>query len=249
MNYELLDINIELYKQDFKVIIPVVGGLIAYMIFWFTQKSQTLKQKFLEKHGADRGSAKFIIFTRYIGGLSMGVLPALAYIIAFPETKLSQLGMGFNMETMLATLLWSIGLSIAVIPMVRFNAKKPYHQMYYPQIRAKEWDNKMLRSNLALWVFYLLGYEFLFRGVLLFPLVESIGLWPAIAVNICMYTATHIPHGREITIGTIPLAIVLCLLSVQTGTIWIAFLVHTTIAWTNSLSALRLNPGMKIVKK
>ncbi len=110
-------------------------------------------------------------------------------------------------------------------------------------------EYKMVRGNLAVWAVYLLGYEFLFRGVLLFPLVVEIGLWPAIAVNIALYKGTHIPYGLKITLGSIPLSIVLCLLSVQTGTIWIAFFVHTTIAWTNSLTALKHNPEMKIVKE
>ena len=118
----------------------------------------------------------------------------------------------------------------------------------YPQIRAGEWDLKMVIGNLSAWAFYLLGYEFLFRGLLLFPLVAEIGLWPAIAINIGLYSATHIPKGLSETIGAIPLSIVLCLLSVQTGTIWIAFFVHLAIAWTNTSVALKHNPDMRFVK-
>ena len=249
MTYEVLNIDLVLNRQDLRVFIPVVGGLIGFIIFWFTQKSIKVKQKFLNKHGADQGYAKFIMFTRYLGGFSMGVLPAVAFLIAFPDTSLSQLGLGLYKETLLATILWTVGLSAVLIPLVSFNARKPKNLINYPQIRAREWNSKMVRGNLAVWVVYLLGYEFLFRGVLLFPLVEEIGLWPAIAVNICMYSGTHIPHGREVTIGTIPLSIVFCLLSVQTGTIWIAFFVHIAIAWTNTLTALKHNPEMKIVKK
>ena len=245
----MFDIDIGLNQQNLRVFIPVVGCLIGFVIFWFTQKSDRVKQKFLNKHGTDQGYAKFIMFTRYLGGFSMGVLPAAAFLIAFPDTSLSQLGLGLYEETLLATFIWSIGLSAVMIPLVSFSARKPKHLVNYPQIRAREWNSKMVRGNLAVWAVYLLGYEFLFRGVLLFPLVEEIGLWPAIAVNIGMYTGTHIPYGLKITIGTIPLSIVLCLLSVQTGTIWIAFFVHTTIAWTNSLTALKHNPEMKIVKK
>ena len=249
MIYKLLDVDMVLYRQDLKIIIPVVVGLIGLMIFWFTQTSQKFKQKFLNKYGEDQGSVKFIMFTRYLGGFSIGVIPLIIYILTFPDTRLSQLGLGLNMETLPATILWTVGLSIVVIPLVRYNAKKPFNLKYYPQIRAKEWNRKIINGNLATWVIYLLGYEFFFRGLLLFPLVSEIGLWPAIAVNVCLYTATHIPHGREIAIGTIPLSIVLCLLSVKTETIWIAFFVHITISWTNSLTALKHNPEMKIVKK
>jgi hypothetical protein len=50
------------------------------------------------------------------------------------------------------------------------------------------------------------------------------------------------------TIGAIPFSIVLCLLTISTGTIWIAFLVHVTMAWTNSLTALKHQPDMKIIR-
>jgi membrane protease YdiL (CAAX protease family) len=94
----------------------------------------------------------------------------------------------------------------------------------------------------------LFGYEFLFRGVLLFPLVEAIGLWPAIAVNIAIYSATHIPKGLTETIGAIPLAIVLCLIGVQTGNIWVAVFVHIAMAWTNTLITFKKHPDMHFVK-
>jgi membrane protease YdiL (CAAX protease family) len=106
----------------------------------------------------------------------------------------------------------------------------------------------MVFWNLFSWAFYLLGYELFFRGILLFPLVAKIGLWPAIAVNIGLYSATHIPKGLNEAVGAIPLSVVLCLLSVSTGTIWIAFLVHVAMAWTNSLASLKFHPEMKIIK-
>jgi hypothetical protein len=236
------------YHQDLKVVIPVIAGLIGFIIFWFTQKSEKTKQKFFNKYGRDKGSAKFIMLTRYLGGFSIGIIPLVAYLLAFPGTSLSEVGFGFHKETLLATILWSVGLCVIVIPLASFSARKPENLVNYPQIRAKEWDMKIYRGNLFSWAVYLLGYELFFRGVLLFPLVGQIGLWPAIAVNIGLYSATHIPKGLSETIGAIPLSIVLCLLSISTGTIWIAFFVHVAMAWTNSLTALKHHPDMKIVK-
>ncbi len=244
MTYEILNIDLGLYRQDLRVIIPVVGGLIGFIIFWFAQKSDKLKQKLLDKYGSDWGSARLIIFTKFLGGFSMGVLPLAIFLIVFPDTSLSQLGLGLPSETILATILWTVGLCALLIPIIGLNAKKPENLINYPQIRAREWDRKMVVGNLAGWAAYLFGYEALFRGLLLFPLVQAIGLWPAIAVNIGMYSATHIPKGLNETLGAIPLSIVLCLLSVLTGTIWIAFFVHTAMAWTNTTVALKHHPEM-----
>ena len=91
---------------------------------------------------------------------------------------------------------------------------------------------------------YLFGYEILFRGFLLFPLAEHLGVWTAIAINISLYSATHIPKGLEETIGALPLGLVLCILTLASGTIWIAFVVHVAMAWTNSFTALKFHPDI-----
>ena len=110
---------------------------------------------------------------------------------------------------------------------------------------AKTWTKKTIFINALGWFLYLFGYEFLFRGVLLIPLIDPLGMWPAIAINIALYSATHIPKGLDETIGAIPLGFVLCLLTISSGTIWIAFIVHVVMAWTNTFTALKFNPEMQ----
>jgi len=242
-----MEIDLQIHHQDLKVFIPIVVGLISFIIFWFTHKSKKIKFLFLEKYGTDLGSAKFIIFTKHLGGFSMGILPALVYFIAFPETTLAQLGLALPKNTILMTIFYSLGLIAFVIPTAVFNAKKEKNLKNYPQIRAKVWNKKILGGHLFSWATYLFGYELLFRGVLFFPLVEAIGLWPAIAVNIGMYSATHIAKGIQETIGAFVISIIFCLLTIQTGTIWIAFFVHLAMAWTNALTALKYHPEMEYV--
>ena len=135
-----------------------------------------------------------------------------------------------------------MGCLFLVIPLAYFSAKKPKNLQNYPQIRAKLWTRKTLFINLLGWALYLFGYEFLFRGVLFIPLEDALGVWPAIAINVALYSATHIPKGLDETLGAIPLGVVLCLLTLASGTIWIAFIVHLAMAWTNSITALKHNP-------
>ena len=60
-----------------------------------------------------------------------------------------------------------------------------------------------------------------------------------------MYAISHIPKGLSETIGSIPLGLVLCVLSLLSGTIWIAFFVHIALSFTNSLTALAHHPEIK----
>ena len=237
-----------LRQQDLKVFIPVVVGLLGFIIFWFAQQSESLKQKFRNRYSREKGEANFILFTRYLGGFSMGVLPALFYLVFVPGASFAELGFVLRKNDVLPVILCSLGIISVIVPLIYVNAKKPKNLLVYPQIRAGDWNRKLVGNNFLSWAVYLLGYELLFRGVLLFPLVAVMGLWPAIAVNIGLYSATHIPKGLTETIGAIPLSIVLCLLCIHTGNLWPAFLVHVAIAWTNTWVSFKNNPAMRMTR-
>lgn len=245
--YEVLDIDYKFRYEDLRVFIPIVGGLLGFVIFWFTWMSEKFQSKMIEKFGDNRGQANIIIYTKILGGFTMGVLPAAVFIIAFPETTLSDLGFGIQTKTLFATFIWTLGLGSLMVFLAWKNARNPETWNHYPQIRSRKWTKKMMQGNLLGWTLYLLGYEFLFRGVLFFPLINQIGLWPTIAVNIAIYSATHIPKGLKETVGAIPLCIVLCLVCVHTGNIWVAVFVHIAMAFTNTLTAFNYHPEMEYV--
>ena len=233
---------------DLKICLPILSTLVFFSIYWFTSKSKKIKAIFFNKYDHDQASLKHIFFTKYFGFFSMGIFPTIICLFYLPDITLEKLGLTFIIETSLFSLLWILGLSVLIIPLVYFSAKKPKNLLNYPQIRAKVWTKKMLFINALGWFLYLFGYEFLFRGVLLIPLIEPLGMWPAIAINISLYSATHIPKGLDETIGAIPLGFILCLLTISSGTIWIAFIVHVVMAWTNTFTALKFHPEMQFQK-
>ncbi len=177
----------------------------------------------------------------------MGVAPLVTCLVLLEGSTPTDYGLTIIPETTFYSIVWTLGLSALVIPIAYFSAKKPKNLVNYPQIRAKEWTQRTVFINALGWALYLFGYELLFRGTLLFPLVDSVGVWPAIAINIALYSATHIPKGLDETIGAAPLGLVLCLLTIASGTIWIAFFVHVAMAWTNSFTALKFHPDIHYV--
>lgn len=238
------EIDFTMSDQQLKVVIPVMTGLIGFMIYWFTQESPALKRRLESKFGEEKASIRRIISTKYLGAVSLGILPFLVYKIAFPDTSLAQLGFTINKSTILTSLMIGLGLGGVMALTLYFNTRKPRIQDKHPEIRVKVWERSLIFNNLLAWAVYLLGYEFFFRGVLLFPLFESIGLWPAIAVNALFYAGVHIPKGVDEAILALPFAVILCLLTVTTGTIWIAFLVHLMMAWTVTMGGIRHNPKL-----
>ena len=233
---------------DLRISLPLLLTLAFFSIYWFTSKSEKIKKRFYDKYDHDQASLKHIFFTKYFGFISMGILPTIFCLVFLPELTLADLGLTFIYKTAQFSIFWILGLSILIIPLVYFSAKKPKNLVNYPQIRAKVWTKKMVFINALGWFLYLFGYEFLFRGILLIPLIEPLGMWPAIAINIALYSATHIPKGLDETVGAIPLGFVLCLLTISSGTIWIAFIVHVVMAWTNTFTALKFHPEMNLKK-
>jgi len=233
---------------DLRISLPLLLTLVFFSIYWFTSKSEKIKKRFYDKYDHDQASFKHIFFTKYFGFISMGILPTILCLVFLPKLTLADLGLTFIYKTAQFSIFWILGLSVLIIPLVYFSAKKPRNLVNYPQIRAKVWTKKMVFINALGWFLYLFGYEFLFRGVLLIPLIEPLGMWPAIAINIALYSATHIPKGLDETIGAIPLGFVLCLLTISSGTIWIAFIVHVVMAWTNTFTALKFHPEMNLKK-
>jgi membrane protease YdiL (CAAX protease family) len=225
-------------------VLPIILSLVFFVAYWFTAQSDRIKASFYSKYDKDTASVKHIFFTKYMGFLLMGVSPNVICLFFLPDYSLADYGLTILPKTTLFSVIWTLGLSALVIPLAYISAKKPKNLVNYPQIRAKVWTNKTVFINALGWFIYLFGYEFLFRGTLLFPLVDTLGVWPAIAINIALYSATHIPKGLDETIGAIPLGLVLCLLTLQSGTIWIAFLVHVAMAWTNSFTALKFHPDI-----
>lgn len=242
------DLNFRFQPNDLMVLLPITSTMFGFIAYWFLANSSKIKAFFYEKISSDLASFYHVHFSKWLGFICMGVLPFWVCYIGLERSSFASFGLTYRSETAFFSLAWILGLCILVIPLAYLSAKKPKNFENYPQIRTKFWTQKIFILNLIGWAVYLLGYEMLFRGVLLFPTAKIIGIWPSIAINVALYSATHIPKGFDETIGAIPLGIVLCILTLQSQTIWIAFFVHLALAWTNSLTALKHHPEIGYIK-
>ena len=190
--------------------------------------------------GPEKEETLSILLQRVLGFTIFGIIPWV--IIQFAgDTGLNQFGIK---SPVAATWYWAALLSAIVIVMNLLNASQAANLAMYPQVREKEWSLKLLVASALTWILYLTGYEFLFRGFLLFAALPVMGLWPAIALNTAIYMLVHLPKGLKETLGAIPLGVILCYLTVQTGSIWIALMVHIVMALSNEWLSLRAQPGM-----
>lgn len=75
-------------------------------------------------------------------------------------------------------------------------------------------------------IIFLLAYEYFFRGVLLFTLINSFGMVEAISLCTVLYVLIHAFDTKSEIIGAIPFGIILCLLSYYSKSIIIPFVLH-----------------------
>jgi membrane protease YdiL (CAAX protease family) len=111
-----------------------------------------------------------------------------------------------------------------------------------PQLRLKKWNLRHLILTVSLWLVYIFGYEFFFRGILWFLCYNAFGFWLALGINTLLYSAVHLPQGMFMSTGAIPLGILFCLLSYITGSFYLAFLIHACMAISIEISSAYHNP-------
>lgn len=202
---------------------------LSFLTYHFLTQSQSLKGVFISEWGDERTKIYWIYFQRLLGFGLYGLIPLVIVLVS--KLEISSLGVISNLSK--EVVIWSVGLSIVVILMNFFATKSRDNLAMYPQIRSKNWPNSLIVKSGLTWVAYLIAYEFLFRGYLLFSWEWEAGAALAIAVNIALYALVHVPKGIKEAFGAIPLGIVLCLLTLKTGSIWIAIIVHVAMALSN----------------
>lgn len=205
---------------------------------WPASRSDSIV-KWLDKQGNQ------VLLQRALGLLFLGLLSA-GIILLLPGKQLSDFGLSFRFTEFPPW--WSWLLIPAVLFLSYITARTPNNLKQYPQIRANVWTLPILTISGLSWLLFLFGYEFLFRGFVLFASLEIMEPVPAIALNTSVYVFAHFYKGPGETFGTIPVGILLCYLTLVTGNIWSALVLHSIMALSNEWFSLKAHPEMSFKK-
>jgi membrane protease YdiL (CAAX protease family) len=238
-----MDINFNWKPGDFEFVSSVFLVSIGFIVYYFFSKSEKLKILFTAKFGIERTKVLWILFERLTGVFFFGFVPAIMVLFLY-QKELNQFGVNLNEFTY--SLYWILGLTPVIIVLNYLNAGKKDNLDMYPQIRKKNWNTQLIVVSALSWIVYLMAYEFMFRGFLLFVSVQYLGVWPAITLNVAIYALVHVPKGIKEAVGAIPLGVLLCIISLQTGSILVALVVHIIMALTNEWFSLKVQPEMKV---
>lgn len=205
---------------------------------WLAGKFET-SCKYLDKQGNQ------VLLQRALGLLFLGLLSALI-ILFLPQKHIWDFGLGFHFTQLPPWWCWLLLLPILYLSYK--TAQTPHNLKHYPQMRANAWTVPMLIISGLSWLVFLLGYEFLFRGFVLFASLSIMEPVPAIALNTALYVFAHFYKGPAEIFGTIPAGILLSYLTVVTGNIWSAVVLHSIMALSNEWFSLKAHPEMSVQK-
>ena len=104
----------------------------------------------------------------------------------------------------------------------------------YPVSKEALRSGGAFAMHVAFYLCYYVGWEVFFRGYALFGLIERMGKWGAILVQVIPSTVIHtsiVCAGKPFaeTIGAVPVGILLGWLTVRTRSVWYAFAIHAAI--------------------
>lgn len=236
--------NFNWNPQQADSFLAIVYTAIGFAAYWFLSTDQKLQHNFFRNLNTDAAQINYAVFQKITGVFFLGVVPAFIFL---PGKNYAASDLGLQWGNVKTSLLYIAVMGALIITLNYFASNKPDRLAYYPQMRLKEWTMKRILINGLSWAAYLLAYEFLFRGALLFICIQSFGFWPATAINIALYSTTHIPKGPGETIGAIPYGLLLCFVTVLTGSIAVAFFTHLIMALSNEFFSVHHNPEMKFV--
>ncbi|MHC1774953.1 MAG: CPBP family intramembrane glutamic endopeptidase [Lentimicrobium sp.] len=187
-----------------------------------------------------------VTVTRYLarklsGVILLGLIPGVLSWIYFKSAFLNL--------TILSTRspnLWvlMIAVSVLLILLNLVNSRSTDLQKVYPEMRLQEWDLKSIFIASGGWIIYLTAYEYLFRGILLFACLNAFSMWPAIAINIALYSSLHLYKGLKEALAAIPFGLFICYITIESSSILPAVIIHSLQAITAEISCIFRNPEM-----
>lgn len=233
----------QLKLEDLHLIAVFITGVSLFYFYWFVTESDKVKNYFYTKFNAKQAPVKHIFFIKAFGFFSLGILSVLFTFLLF-DNPWVQLGFIIPSEKVQFVFKSVLIISCLTVPVGILASKNKKQQLVYPQIRLTEWTYSTFFVSLFGWAIYLLGYEVLFRGLLLQPIEPYLGFWLTVGISTVLYSVVHLPKGIGETLGSLPLGFVLATLCLYAETFWIGFFVHLIMAWTNNISSFINNPEM-----
>ncbi len=232
-------------NSDLHISAIILSSLVFFYFYYYFTISR-LPEKICENiNQQTRKKIAAFLVKKGSGLLILGIIPGLIYYF-FLNRDFDKFGFSLNYFKSNYQIILFLMLIIAGILFVNQKVNRQNNSL---QIELTEWNIPLFLINTFGWIIYLFGYEFLFRGILLFECYNSFGFWPAIAINIAIYSAIHMINGKDQTIGALIFGGIACYFTLSRGTILIPIIMHASLSVFSDYFSIRYNDKLSFVKQ
>lgn len=212
--------------------------IVSYLFFILTHKINAFKKEKIRSVLILR-----YIFKKLVGFFLLGLIPIIIFLYFFNYWPWQSTVILNHSKTWI---IWMSLVSLLLVVFNFFNAKRSSIQKRYPELKLINWDAGSLGVIALGWIIYLIGYEFLFRGIFLNTSIMAFGLWPAVIINLAIYSSLHLYKGLDEAIAAIPFGAFICYLTIESNSVIPAILVHSVQAISSEFACIYRNRKMSI---
>ncbi|PHN00828.1 CPBP family intramembrane glutamic endopeptidase [Flavilitoribacter nigricans] len=217
-------------------------------IFWYTlSPSLRLPKRFQIQYDINPAYFNRILRRRLAGFLIYGLLPVLLIFKwkVLGEVRLEDLQISFAWNG--SVTFWILILVPLALLFSFLSAGRSSNLIEYPEIRVTLWTPYRIFLSALYWILYLVALEFLFRGLILQSvLMATRNEFAAILVSTGLYAMTHYFKNNRNSSLSIPYGLIMAYVTLASGSLLPAILVHTIGGLTTEWLAIYKHPELQV---
>jgi membrane protease YdiL (CAAX protease family) len=143
--------------------------------------------------------------------------------------------LGFSLRNKKIGIFSAIAFVALCVPLIWFGSKDPQMLLEYPLSKGYFQSPSMALPYVFSLFLYYVGWEALFRGVLLFSLIGPLGNASAIMIQTCISCILHIGKPTAEYWASIPFGVLMGILAIRTRSLFYPVLCHFSIGLLNDI--------------
>jgi uncharacterized protein len=230
-----------LKETDKRIIIVLLSFLLLQIVSWYFTSRRFFRYYLYKLFSESRYLELYEYSFWFIGDfITYFILPVLIIKVLLKE-NISDFGL--RIGNFRRGIKYIILTSIIMIPLIWFFSASETFARSYPMVSLTR-DSWMIFFMFQILLFiFLIGWEFIFRGFLLFGLRPGLGYY-AILIQAIPFVMLHNGKPLPEAIGSIPGAIILAIIALRTGSIYYCVITHAIIMFSiEFISTIRYRSG------
>lgn len=231
------------------LIFALVCATLGFLVWYIISQSLRLPKSIQIQFDINKSYFSRILRRRLLGFILYAVIPLLLlfWVKVIDGFRWENLGISFAWNG--KVMLW---LAI-LLPLTLFfnwlSSRSRNSLVEYPEIRVAIWTPWLAFKSAFFWILYLVGLEFLFRGMVLqasYGVFEKI--FPAVLVSAGLYSMIHYWKLNGITYFSFPYGLILGWATLDSGSLLPTILVHIIGGLATEWMAIYKHPEIRFQK-